>query len=300
MKLFSGSSNKPLAEAVATSLGITVSPLEIFVFPDGERRVRVLENVVDEDVIVVQSTARPVDQNYMELFFIVDALKRSGARRVLAVIPYLGYQRQDHVFRDGEAVSLAVMAKTLAAVGIDKIFSFDLHSVRVPEVFHIPLVHLSALSLFADEIRQNHWDTPDAVLVSPDIGGLHRIKQLSSMLAAIPFVTIEKNRDLATGKVEAVGFNGTVAKRALIVDDMISSGLTMVKAAELLQQQGAEEIYIFATHAVFAENASQLLQNASVAKVFVTDSVFVPPQKRFAKLAMLSIAPILAAEITQQ
>src|SRR3989338_8012806 len=154
MKVFSGSSNKPFAEKVAKSLNTSLSPLEIFIFPDGERRVRVIDRMVGQDTVVVQSTSPNPDTAYMELFFIVDALKRSGAKSVTAVIPYLGYQRQDHVFRDGEAVSLEVIIETLESVGMDKLITFDLHSIKIPELFSMPIVHLSALPIFAEKIRQ--------------------------------------------------------------------------------------------------------------------------------------------------
>ncbi|HEX8932157.1 MAG TPA: ribose-phosphate diphosphokinase, partial [Patescibacteria group bacterium] len=154
MKIFSGSSNKPLAQKIAEVLYLEVSPMEIFVFPDGERRIQIQEKVVNEDCIIVQSTAMPADQNYMELFFIIDGLKRSGAKSVTVVMPYLGYQRQDHIFRDGEAVSLDVVVHALESTGADKVIVFDLHSIKIPEVFNIPVTQLSALPIFADKIRE--------------------------------------------------------------------------------------------------------------------------------------------------
>jgi ribose-phosphate pyrophosphokinase len=302
MKLFSGSSNGLLAKRIALGLGMEVSPVEIFVFPDGERRVQVQESVVDEHVVVVQSTSTPVDQNYMELFFLADAAKRSGAALIVAVVPYLGYQRQDHVFRDGEAVSLEVVVKTLQAVGIDRLIAFDFHSVKIPGVFRIPVSHLSALSLFAKEIEERGWKNSDSVLVTPDMGGIRRIRMLSEMLGGMEYVAVEKDRDLVTGHVEAVRIEtqnlaSLQGKRALIVDDMISSGKTMVKAAELLVKHGVESVTIFATHPVFSDEASELLQESMVDKVFVTDSVFVPEGKRFEKLQILSVAGMVAEEL---
>ncbi len=148
MKLFSGSSNTKLAYKIGNELGIQISPLEIFIFPDQERRVRVETDVIDEDCVIIQSTSTPADTYYMELFFIADALKRAGARSITLIMPYVGYQRQDHIFRSGEAVSMQVITKTLESVGIDKIITFDLHSLKIPEFFHIPVTHLSALPLF--------------------------------------------------------------------------------------------------------------------------------------------------------
>ncbi|MCL5435129.1 MAG: ribose-phosphate pyrophosphokinase [Patescibacteria group bacterium] len=378
MKIFSGSSNKPLAERTAKELGIEVSPLEISVFPDGERRIRVVDKVVDEKVVVLQSTSTPPDQNYMELFFIIDALIRSGASEITAVVPYLGYERQDHIFRDGEAVSLEVIAQTLQRVGADKLVAFDLHSIKVPELFTIPVLHLSALDLFADKIREivsrqsrfsndvlsssalrsssrldefsdastpaSRWTsglgarspaatlmktssrgkTPRAfdtvvnhkparnasasvaggssiinrqsfVLVSPDMGGIRRIKMLSESLDNMPYATIEKNRDLQTGDISDSSMEGDVSgKTAIIVDDMISTGRTIVAAEKILLKNGAKKIFVFATHAVFSENAKELLENLEAEKVFVTDTIFIPKDKHFSKLEIISVSKVIA------
>ncbi len=297
MKIFSGSSNQPLAKKIASALSTTLSSREIFIFPDGERRIQIQEPVLDEDVIIVQSTSTPVDQNYLELFFLIDAAKRSGARSVKVVMPYVGYQRQDHVFRDGEAVSMQVIITTLESLGIECIIACDLHTIRIPELFHIPVLHLSALSLFAQTIRKEGWTQKDTVLITPDVGGIRRIEILSHLLGDMPYVTITKKRDLATGFVEAASFEGTIQKRALIVDDMISSGGTIAKAAELLHKNGAEEIYVFATHPVFSAEAPKILQESLVKKVYVTDSVYVPEEKRFEKLEILTLSSLIAQEL---
>ena len=297
MKIFSGTSNKPLALALSKNLGLRLSELEIFIFPDGERRVRVLDKVIGENTFVVQSTCNPTDQNYMELFFIIDALKRSGAKSVTAIIPYLGYQRQDHVFREGEAVSVKVIAEILENIGTDKVIAIDLHSMKIEESFNIPIFHLSALSIFARFIKEKGWDHDNTGLVSPDMGGIRRIKMLSKMLGGMPFAVIQKNRDLASGKISAEKVEGTVGKRAIIIDDMISSGGTIVMAANLLKKKGAEEIMGFATHPVFSEKASKNLQESELKEVYVTDTIYVPKEKRFEKLNILSVAALIAKNI---
>jgi len=298
MKIFSGSSNKPLAQNSAKELGVKVSPLEISVFPDGERRIRVVDSVVDEKTVVFQSTSTPPDQNYMELFFMVDALKRNGASVVTAVIPYLGYERQDHVFRDGEAVSLEVIAETLQRVGVDKLVAFDLHSIKVPELFTIPVLHLTALDLFAQKIKElfpSDRNRQSLVLVSPDMGGIRRIKMLSESLGNISFATVEKNRDLETGDISDSSMEGDVSgKTAIIVDDMISTGRTIVAAEKILLENGAEKVLVFATHAVFSENAEELLQNLRAERVFVTDTIFIPEEKYFSKLEIISVCKTIA------
>lgn len=299
MKLFSGSANKPLATKIAEACGIQLGSTDVYVFPDGERRIRIGETVIGEHVFVVQAASTPVDTNYMELFFLIDALKRSGAEFVTAIIPYFGYQRQDHIFRDGEAVSLEVIIKMIQTLGADRVISLDMHSMRIPDLFTIPVSHLSALALFAEEIKNQGWNTHDGVLVSPDMGGIARIKKLAEFLDDMSYVSVEKNRDLATGSLTSSGIHGDIQgkKRAFLVDDMIASGKTTVLAAQALQQKGIEEIYAFATHAIFAEEAPELLQNSLIKKVFVTDTVFVPQEKQFAKLTVLSVAKEIAKEI---
>lgn len=297
MKIFSGTSNKHLAERIAKELKKELSPLEIHVFPDGEKRIRLLDNVVDQHTVIVQSTSTPADQNYMELFFIVDALKRNGAKSVTAVIPYLGYQRQDHLFRGGEAVSLEVIIRTLEAVGVNRLIGFDFHTVRVPELFRIPVSHLSALPIFAWKIKKEGWTGSDTSLVTPDKGGIRRIKILSELLDNMPYASIEKNRDLETGELSAEEIDGEIKKRVLIVDDMISSGGTIITSANLLLRKGVEEIYVFATHPVFSDAAWEVLQNSALKKVFVTDSINISKKKQFSKLDVLSVAKMVAKEI---
>lgn len=305
MKIFSGSSNKPLAEKIAQAMGTELSPIEIFVFPDGEKRIQIQERVVDEDTVVVQSTSMPVSENFLELFFIVDGLKRSGAKSITAVVPYLGYQRQDHVFRDGEAVSLDVVVHALEGAGADQVICFDFHSIKIPEVFKVSVGHLSALPLFANKIKE----LGDGILVSPDMGGLRRINKMSELLDGMDWIATIKDRDLNTGEIvidkidpsAGSGQEGMQGKnRVFIVDDMISSGKTIVESAKLLKQKGAQEIYVFVTHPVFSNEAPTILQDSEVTKVFVTDTVNVPEEKQFPKLEILSVADMVAKELKEK
>lgn len=301
MKVFSGSSNKPLAQKVASKLnlpagrqGLKLSPLEIHSFPDGEKRVRVLDRVLDEDTVLVQPTSPPVNLNYMELFLIIDALKRSGARSITLVAPYLGYQRQDHIFREGEGVTFSLVAKILETLKVDKIITFDLHTIKIPEFFKVPVLHLSAIPLFAKQIKKEK----DLVIVSPDLGGLRRAKELSKMLMNVPTAAVSKNRDLKTGKIKSQGLEGDVrGKSAVVLDDMISTGETIEAAVNLVSQNGASKISIFATHPVFSKNASDRLSKLPVERVYVTDSVFIPEEKYFPKLEVLSISDLICESL---
>lgn len=313
MKIFSGSSNTPLAEKIAQAVQTELSPIETMIFPDGERRVKLEIPVLEEDTIVIQSTNTPVDQNYIELFFIIDALKRSGAKSVTAVIPYLGYQRQDHVFREGEVVSLDVMIRFLESLKVDKVIAVDLHSIKIPELFHIPITHLSAFPLFIEKMKSKAFNTlvsdnpdeflKDTILVSPDMGGLRRVEQMSERLGGLPWIATVKDRDLRTGDITIKQFEGPLnpsdlpGKRALIVDDMISSGNTVVQSTQLLKDNGVLSCDIFATHAIFSEEAPELLQDSSIDRVYVTNTVFIPEEKRFPKLHRLSVAEMIAKEL---
>ena len=300
MKVFSGSANRPLAEKVANELGIELSSVETHVFPDGEKRIRITENVVGEHTVVIQSANPPVDQNYMELFFIVDALKRNGAKSVIAVVPYFGYQRQDHVFRDGEAVSLEVVIKMIESVGVDRFISFDLHAANIPSLFRILMTNLSAIPVFAEHIKSNYWNPKETILVSPDKGGLRGIKIFSKALDNTDYIVLNKTRDTLTGTVayEPIEEKLVVGKtRAIILDDMISSGSTIIPVADMLNRLGVEEVDVFATHPVFSENAPYILQNAPISTVYVTDTVKVSSAKRFEKLYRISVAKEIAKEL---
>lgn len=295
MKIFATTHARHLAREVAKNLDLPLGRTERTVFPDKEKRIRILEKVLDENVVIIGGTGKTPDSFYMELFFLMDAVKRSGAKRVDLVIPYLSYQRQDHVFRDGEAVSLDVIVKTLEAIGAKSIITFDLHTIKIPEVFNIPTTHLSALPLFAEEIKK--IGVSDSVLISPDKGGIRRIKILSEMLGGMPFSSIEKNRDLATGEVESIRIDGKLSKIAIIVDDMISTGGTILASIDLLLRSGAKEVYVMATHPVLSKDASQKLQSSRAKKIIVTNSLEVPEGKMFEKLKILSIAGIIAEKL---
>lgn len=298
MKIFGGSASRELATNIAGFSDLRLSPIEHHIFPDGEQRIKLSDSVLDEDTVIVQSTGMPVDKNFMELFFTIDALKRSGAKSVTAVVPYLGYSRQDHIFREGEARSLEVVVSFLEEAGADRFIGVDFHSVKIAELFSKPVVHLSALPIFAKVIKENGFLTEDDFLVSPDMGGIRRIGKLSVMLSEMPYVAIEKDRDTTSGDIKAETIHGEVKKRALIVDDMISSGKTIALCCDKLYEKGVEEMYVFATHAVLSDDGPEILQNCRAKKVYLTDTLSIPEKKRFEKLEILSVSDMIAGEIT--
>lgn len=302
MKLFGGSASLQLAEKIGNTLHSACLKADQHIFPDGERRVRIADPVVDASVVIVQSACPPVDTNYMELFFLIDAVKRSGAEKVTVVIPYFGYQRQDHIFRDGEAVSLEVVIRILESLEIDRVVSVDMHSSRIPDLFVIPVTHVSAMPLFADTITKYGWATSDTLLISPDTGGIRRIKELANLLD-LPYAVLEKERNLESGEIVITGLASgsfTGKQRAIIVDDMMASGETTVLAATFLKKQGIRDISAFATHAIFSANAPKILQKSAISHIFVTDTVAVAENKKFPKLTILSVAPLLAKTIQEE
>lgn len=285
--------NVSLSEKIAKSLGLPILYPDVKIFPDGEQRVYLKEELGGEDVVVLKSLSTPVDSNVIQFLFILNALRESGADKVTAIIPYLGYQRADHTFRVGEAASLRVVIDAILAEGITRIMLLDPHSIKITEMFDVPVMNETALPIFAEKIRELVADLTDVTVVTPDMGGIRRIKMISEILG-VEFAAVEKDRDVETGDIKMSSIHGAKPKDIVcIVDDMISSGGTMVQAINAYRKMGVKKIYAFATHAVFSENASTILQDSPVEKVFVTDSIEVPENRLFKKLEVLSIADLV-------
>lgn len=294
MKLFSGTSNRPLAE----KLGFPLGNVEITRFIDNECRVFVKEDVAGEEVYVLQSLSVVADQNLVELCLLGQALKGLGAKQVTAVIPWMGYSKQDKAFRRGEAISMQLVAKCIEVAGFDAVLTFDLHSELVLQYFRIPVTELSARTLLAEATRIILVGN-DAVVVSPDKGGRSRSETFAKE-QSLPVVYLEKIRS-DDGTVTIHGIRGDVSEKPVIIfDDIINTGETAIKTSEFLQEKGAKEIFFLATHAVLAGNAPSLLQKSDIDKIIVTDTIDIPDDKRFEKLSIVSIAHELASHITDE
>ncbi len=295
--LFSGSSNRPLAEAVAKELGITLGNVDLTRFADGELRPWIQEDVRDKTVFVLESLSYPMDEHVMELSLIGDAIRRSAPKTMIAVIPYMGYSRQDKQHRVGEPVSARVIAKFIEVSKFKEIITIDLHNDAIVGFFQIPVTHVSVLEMFAQEIKK--LNLPHGVIVSPDVGGVKRARNLAYLLD-MPMVVMEKKRFLdRQDSTEAVRIIGEVkGMNAIVIDDMIASGSTIAGGAPALKEAGALSVTFAATHGVLAGPAVERLKAEAIDRVILTDTIAVPQEKRFDKLTMVSVAPLLARAIS--
>ena len=270
--LFSGSSNRALAEKIAISLGIKLGNLELRRFSDGEIFAEIKENVRGANVYVVQSTCAPVNDNLMEILIIADALKRASVGMITAVIPYYGYARQDRKVAPRTPITAKLAADLYTAVGIDRVVSLDLHSGQIQGFFDIPFDNLFARPVLIEYVQEHLVPKGNLVFVSPDAGGMERTRAYAKKIDA-PVAMIDKRRT-GPNVAKAMHLVGDVEGAiALIVDDMIDTAGTLTEAAEALLKHGAKEVYACACHAVLSGPAVQRIRASSIQKVIVTDTI---------------------------
>lgn len=298
--LFSGTSNPELARAIASELHMPLSGVDITRFIDNECRVHVTqEDVKDKDVYVIQSLSQIADQNLVELCLLGQALKGLGAKRVGAVIPWMGYSKQDKAFRRGEAVSANLVARFIEAAGFDHVITMELHSENVIPFFRIPVKELSSHSVLINYLGTHNVlkDLSSTVVVSPDLGGEARSKRFADEVN-LSMVYLDKTRDLSTGKVEMTNISEAVEGHITVIfDDIINTGSTAIKAGEFLMNKGAKAVYFLATHAVLAGDACEKLSKSPLDTIVVTDTIAVSKEKQFPKLKIVTVAPLIAAAI---
>lgn len=294
LKIFSGRANRPLAEKISARLEVPLGDAEISNFADGEIRISINENVRGEDVFVVQPTPPPAE-NILELLLMIDALKRASARRITAVIPYFGYARQDRKDRPRVPLSAKLIANLLTRAGVDRILTIDLHAEQIQAFFDIPVDHLYATPVLVEYHRQR---TENLVVVAPDTGRAHRARGFAQRLGKdIPIAIIDKRRP-AANQVEALRVVGEVSGMdALIFDDMIDTGGTLIKAAEALIRAGARSVQATATHGIFSGDAIKNLLASPINEVVITDTIFQPPAKSHPRIKVLTVAALLAEAI---
>ncbi|MDQ7840219.1 MAG: ribose-phosphate pyrophosphokinase [bacterium] len=297
LKVFTGSANPGLAEEISEHLGIPLGEMETYRFADGEVSVRIIESVRGADVFVIQPMSPPVNEHLIELLVILDALRRASAGRVTAVIPYLGYARQDRKTKPREPITAKLVANLLTASGADRILAVDLHTGQVWGFFDIPLDHLPSRMLLAAYFREKKLK--NVVVVSPDIGGTGRAREFAAELG-VPIAIIDKRRDRPNQVKEITHVIGKVYRRtAILVDDIVDTAGTLVAAASALIGRGVEEVYACCSHAILSGPAIDRLAASPIRELVVTNTVPVSVSKRIDKVRIVSIAPMLAEAITR-
>lgn len=296
LQIFSGNGNRALAQEIASELNTTLGKATVGTFRNGEVRIRLEENVRGGDVFVIQSMCNPVDHHIMELCFLIDAMKRSSAGRVTAVIPYFAYARQEKKSTGREPISAKVVAKFVESAGADRVLTVDLHAPAIEGFFEVPVDHLRAGPLLADYFKK--LTLRDKVVVSPDPGGVGRATDFRNRLhAGLAIIAKHRPEDDVVNALEMVG--DVQGKIAIIVDDMISTGGTLVNAANLIMERGATEVYACAVHGLFASEAKELISKSSLKRVVVTNTYPVDPEMEDLGVTVLSVAPYIAEAITR-
>lgn len=299
MVLLAGRSHPELAEAVATELGVDLVPMRAYNFANGETFVRFDESVRGCDAFVLQTHTSPVNDWIMEQLLMVDALKRASAKRITVVAPFYGYARQDKKHAGREPISARLMADLFAAAGADRLMSVDLHTAQIQGFFNGPLDHLFALPILAAHVGRT-LDRSKITVVSPDAGRVRVAERWTDILGS-PLAIIHKRRDPdVPNDAKVLEVVGDVRDRiCVVVDDMVDTGGTIVKAAEALFENGAAEVVVTATHGVLSAPAAQRLQDSRIKEVVVTDTLPITHEQRFPQLTVLPIAPLIARAIRE-
>jgi ribose-phosphate pyrophosphokinase len=296
MKLVAGNSNRPLAEAIATTLNLPLTKSVVKRFADMEVFVEVLENVRGEDLYVLQSTSFPANDNLMELLILVDALRRASAKRITAVMPYFGYARQDRKPGPRTPISSKLVANLIERAGVDRVMTLDLHAGQIQGFFDIPTDNLFAAPVMVRDIQEN-YTTSNLVVVSPDVGGVVRARGLAKRIN-VPIAICDKRRE-RPGESEVMNVIGDVkGRKCILIDDIVDSGGTLVNAATALLTAGATEVMAYITHGVLTGGAVAKIAKSDIKTLVITDSIEPTPSVRAApNIRVLSIAPLLAEAI---
>ncbi len=302
-KLISGNANIPLAKAIAKRMTIyrgqpvQIADARVERFNDQEIFVEVYENIRDEDMFIIQPTSNPANDNLMELLIIADALRRSSAKRITAVIPYFGYARQDRRTKARTPISAKLVANLIAESGIERVLTLDLHASQIQGFFDIPVDNLYAAPVFALDVKHHFKGTSDITVVSPDVGGVARARGLAQRIGS-NLAIVDKRRD-KPGEVAEMTIIGDVTDRkCIIVDDIIDTGGTLCKAADLLMESGAKEVHAYITHGVLSGPAVERIEKSALKSLVVTDSIEATPRvKESKKIRFVYTAPIFAQAI---
>lgn len=296
-KIFAGTSNSQLAHEISKISKIPIGNLELGSFSDGEIDVWVKDDVNNSNVFIVESYSKPVNDHIIELALIADSLRRSGSHKITAVIPYFGYSRKEKQSRRGEPISAKVIADLIVSSGINKVICLDLHADAVVGFFSVPVIYLTALEVLANRIKKEKVASP--VVVAPDVGGVRRARNFASLLNA-PLAVIEKHRQThVRDQIEVLSMTGElIGDTAIIIDDIISTGVTVIESAQALKKRGVKKVIVCAIHGVFAGNAIEKIEKSPIDKMLVTDSIFQNHKSK--NIEVVSVAKLIADCLTQE
>lgn len=293
--IFSGTSNLSLAEKVSRKLKVKLGKIDIEEFSDGETYVNIKENIFGKNVFILQSGSAPANDNLVELLLIIDAVKRLKPKKIIAIIPFYPYRRQERKLESGEPISAQLVAKLLEIAGINKVMLCDIHSEKILKFFKIPVVHVNILPFFEEYFKKKK--IKDFIVVAPDQGIVSDNRKLAKVLGS-KITFIKKSRERKHDVVEKIKLVGDVKyKNIIMFDDEINTGETIVEAVKLLKKHGAKDIYVACTHAVLSGPAISRIKKSPIKEVVVTDTIYLLKKKRIKKIKVLSVTEVLADKI---
>lgn len=298
IKIFTGSSNKDVAQGIAGCLGLPLGKSDCSTFSDGEISVSLHESVRGSECFIVQSTSAPVNSNIMELLIMIDAMKRASAARITAVMPYFGYARQDRKAKARDPISAKLVADLITTAGADRVLTMDLHAAQIQGFFNIPVDHLLGAPMLATHMREQiDGKVDDYVVVSPDLGSVTRARNFATKIGC-PIAIIDKRRQRANVS-EVMNIIGDVeGKKVILVDDMIDTAGTLCNAASaIIEKGGATSVYACATHAVLSGPAIERIEKSPIKELILLDTVPIPEDKMLDKFTILPVAPVFAEAI---
>lgn len=294
LKIFTGNANPALAKEICDYLGLPLGEAFVGRFNNGEVQIMIDESVRGKDVFIIQPTSYPVNDNLMELMVMADALKRASARHITAVVPYYGYARQDRKTRGREPITAKLVANLMQTAGITRLVTIDLHAGQIQGFFDVPVDHLFGASILAKYINEKNME--DVIVVSPDLGGVTRARDLADRIGA-PIAIIEKKRP-EPGVAKVMNLIGDVAgKNCIIIDDIVDTAGSLVEGAKTLEEFGAKSVTAAVTHAVLTDPASERIANSNIKELIVTNTIPLPENCNLPNITQLSVAPLLGEAI---
>ena len=296
LKLFSLSSNGPLAEKIAEKLGIELGEITVSRFADGEININIEESVRGDEIYIVQSTSYPGNEYLIELLIMIDALKRASAKEINVVMPYYGYARQDRKAKAREPITAKLVANMLVVAGADRILTLDFHATQLQGYFDIPVDHLLGVPLLASYLLNYDFNEEEIVVVAPHHGAIARARMMAEFLD-VPLAIIDRRKARPNAPEEVSVIGEVEGQVCIIVDDIIDTANTVTTAAQALIETGTKSVFVAATHGVFSDNSIESLEQSKIEKVIVTDSIYLPKEKQRNKLVQVTVSELIADAI---